>query len=87
MDANMREDYTGGPVAQSHCRTAPKQGNTMLKVIATVVRRSHIAHEDLVKAWEEVHAPHVVKMPYPLRYHITFFDSQQGDRDDRAPLA
>ena len=73
----MREAYTCGLVAQSHCRTATKQGDTMLKVIATVVRRPHISHEDLIKVWEEIHAPHVVKMAHPLRYHITFFDPRQ----------
>ena len=53
----------------------------MLKVIATVVRRANIPHEELVKVWEGVHAPHVVKMAQPLRYRITFFDPQQTPDD------
>ena len=53
----------------------------MLKVIATVTRRANIAHEELVKVWEKVHAPHVVKMAQPLRYRITFFDPQQTPDD------
>jgi hypothetical protein len=53
----------------------------MLKVIATVVRRSHISHEELVKVWEGIHAPHVVKMAHPLRYRVTFFDPQQTPED------
>jgi hypothetical protein len=53
----------------------------MLKVIATVARRANISHDELVKVWEGVHAPHVVKMAQPLRYHITFFDPQQTPHD------
>src|SRR5215510_1503964 len=53
----------------------------MLKVIATVVRRAHISHEELVKVWEEVHAPHVKKVAQPQRYRITFFDPQQTADD------
>ena len=49
----------------------------MLKVIATVVRRANISREELVKVWEGVHAPHVVKIAQPERYRITFFDAQQ----------
>jgi hypothetical protein len=49
----------------------------MLKVIATVVRRANISHEELVKVWERVHTPHVVKIAQPERYRITFFDAQQ----------
>lgn len=49
----------------------------MLKVIATVARRANVSHDELVKVWEQVHAPHVVKMANPLRYRITFFDPQQ----------
>lgn len=53
----------------------------MLKVIATVVRRAHISHAELVKVWEGVHAPHVVKIAQPERYRITFFDPQQTADD------
>lgn len=53
----------------------------MLKVIATVVRRANISHDELVKVWESVHAPHVVKMAQPLRYRITFFDERQEPYD------
>lgn len=53
----------------------------MLKVIATVVRRANISHEELVKVWEGVHAPHVVKLVQPLRYQITFFDQRQDLHD------
>ena len=53
----------------------------MLKVIATVVRRTNISHAELVKVWEGVHAPHVVKLAQPLRYRITFFDPQQTPDD------
>ena len=53
----------------------------MLKVIATVVRRAHLSHEELVKVWEGVHAPHVVKIAQPERYRITFFDPQQAVDD------
>ena len=49
----------------------------MLKIIATVVRRANISHEELIKVWEGVHAPHVVKIAQPERYRITFFDAQQ----------
>ena len=48
----------------------------MLKVIAIVVRRAPIAHAELVKVWEEVHAPHVKKIAQPERYRLTFFDPQ-----------
>ncbi len=53
----------------------------MLKVIATVVRRENISHAELVKIWEEVHAPHVVKIAQPKRYRITFFEPQQSSDD------
>jgi EthD domain-containing protein len=53
----------------------------MLKVIATVVRRANISHEELVKVWEEVHAPHVKKIAQPERYRVTFFDPQQAADD------
>jgi hypothetical protein len=53
----------------------------MLKVIAAVVRRANISHAELVKVWENVHAPHVVKMAQPLRYRITFFDPRQDSYD------
>lgn len=53
----------------------------MLKVIATVARRANVSHDELVKVWEQVHAPHVVKMANPLRYRITFFDPQQTPED------
>jgi hypothetical protein len=58
-----------------------KKGDTMLKVIATVVRRENISHAELVKIWEEVHAPHVVKIAQPKRYRITFFDPRQSSND------
>src|SRR5581483_4870232 len=53
----------------------------MLKVIATVVRRANVSHDELIKVWERVHAPHVVKTAQPLRYRITFFDPQQTPDD------
>src|ERR1043166_1035380 len=53
----------------------------MLKIIATVVRRANISHEELVKVWEGVHDPHVVKIARPERYRITFFDPQQTADD------
>jgi hypothetical protein len=53
----------------------------MLKVIATVVRQAHISHEELVKVWERVHAPHVKKIAQPERYRITFFDPRQAADD------
>lgn len=53
----------------------------MLKIIATVVRREGVTHDELVKVWEQVHAPHVIKMANPLRYRITFFDPQQTPED------
>ena len=53
----------------------------MFKVIATVVRRANISHEELIKVWEEVHAPHVKKIAQPERYRITFFDPQQAADD------
>jgi hypothetical protein len=53
----------------------------MFKVIATVVRRANISHEELVKVWEGVHAPHVKKIAQPERYRITFFDPQQTADD------
>jgi hypothetical protein len=53
----------------------------MLKVIATVVRRANISHEELIKVWEGVHAPHVKKVAQPERYRITFFDPRQAADD------
>jgi hypothetical protein len=53
----------------------------MLKMIATVVRRAHISHAELVKVWEGVHVPHVVKIVQPERYRITFFDPQEATDD------
>lgn len=53
----------------------------MLKVIATVVRRAHVSHAELLKAWEGVHAPHIVKIVQPERYRITFFDPQEAADD------
>lgn len=53
----------------------------MIKVLATVIRRPHVSHEELVKVWETVHAPHVVKIAQPERYRITFFD-QRAEEDD-----
>ncbi len=53
----------------------------MLKLIATVVRRANISHAELVKVWEGVHAPHVVKIAQPERYRITFFDPQEAADD------
>jgi hypothetical protein len=49
----------------------------MLKMIATVARRGHISHEELIRVWEGVHAPHVKKIARPEHYRITFFDPQQ----------
>ncbi|MGE0827464.1 MAG: EthD domain-containing protein [Candidatus Binatia bacterium] len=53
----------------------------MLKVIATVVRRANISHDELVNVWEKVHAPHVVKIAQPVHYRITFFDLQHTPDD------
>ncbi len=53
----------------------------MIKLLAAVVRREHISHAELVKVWEEVHAPHVVKIVKPERYRITFFDPQETSDD------
>jgi hypothetical protein len=53
----------------------------MFKVLATVVRRENISHAELVKVWQEVHAPHVVKIAKPERYRITFFDPQDTPDD------
>ena len=58
-----------------------QEGGSMLKVIATVVRRTNISHDELVKVWEGVHAPHVVKIAQPVHYRITFFDPQQTPDD------
>jgi hypothetical protein len=53
----------------------------MLKMIATVVRRANLSHEELVKVWEEIHALHVKKRAQPQRYRIPFFDPQQTPDD------
>jgi hypothetical protein len=53
----------------------------MIKLLAAVVRRENISHAELVKVWEEVHAPHVVKIVKPERYRITFFDEQNTPDD------
>ena len=53
----------------------------MYKILATVVRRENVSHEEIVKAWENVHAPHVVKIAKPERYRITFFDPRQAEDD------
>jgi hypothetical protein len=53
----------------------------MIKVRATVIRRPHVSHEELVKVWETVHAPHVVKIAQPERYRITFFDQCAAEDD------
>ena len=53
----------------------------MIKLLAAVVRRENISHGELVKVWEEVHAPHVVKIIKPERYRITFFDEQATPDD------
>ena len=58
-----------------------KKGGSMLKVMATVARRANVSHDELVKVWERVHAPHVVKIAKPVRYRITFFDPQQTPDD------
>lgn len=52
----------------------------MLKILATVIRRATVSHDELVKVWETVHAPHVVRIAKPERYRITFFD--QGEAND-----
>ena len=49
----------------------------MYKILATVVRRQNVSHEEIVKVWEHVHAPHVVKIAKPERYRITFFAPRQ----------
>ncbi len=51
----------------------------MLKILATVVRRAGVSHDELVKVWETIHAPHVVKIAKPERYRITFFDQREHD--------
>lgn len=47
----------------------------MLKMMVTVVRREQVSHEELVRVWEEIHAPHVNELLQPERYKITFFGS------------
>ena len=52
----------------------------MFKILATVIRRAAVSHDELVRVWETVHAPHVVRIAKPERYRITFFDqSEAGD--------
>ena len=53
----------------------------MLKILATVIRRATVSHDELIKVWETVHAPHVVKIAKPERYRITFFDQRDADDD------
>ena len=53
----------------------------MFKILATVIRRATVSHDELVRVWETVHAPHVVRIAKPERYRITFFD-QPGAGDD-----
>lgn len=53
----------------------------MFKVIATVARQAHVSHEELVKVWEGVHAPHVKQIAQPERYRITFFNPQRTADD------
>lgn len=53
----------------------------MYKILATVVRRENVTHEEIVKVWEHVHAPHVVKIAKPERYRITFFDPREAEDD------
>ncbi len=53
----------------------------MFKMTALVVRQAHVSHAELVRVWENVHAPHVVKIVRPERYRITFFDPQQTAYD------
>ncbi len=53
----------------------------MLKWTATVIRQEHVSHDELVRVWEHVDAPHVVKIAKPERYRITFFDPQDTPYD------
>ncbi len=53
----------------------------MFKILATVIRRATVSHDELVRVWETVHAPHVVKIAKPERYRITFFDQPGADAD------
>ena len=62
----------------------------MFKILATVIRRATVSHDELVRVWETVHAPHVVKIAKPERYRITFFDQPEADDEsdqasDQAP--
>ncbi|HJN52797.1 MAG: EthD domain-containing protein [Pseudomonadales bacterium] len=47
----------------------------MLKMMVTVVRRAEVSHQELVRAWEEIHAPHILKLWQPERYKISLFGS------------
>ena len=53
----------------------------MFKILATVIRRATVSHDELVRVWETVHAPHVVKIAKPERYRITFFDQPGADAE------
>ena len=53
----------------------------MFKILATVIRRAAVSHDELVRVWETVHAPHVVKIAKPERYRITFFDQPGADAE------
>ena len=62
----------------------------MFKILATVIRRATVSHDELVRVWETVHAPHVVKIAKPERYRITFFEQPEagdepGQASDQAP--
>lgn len=59
----------------------------MLKFMGAVRRLDHISHDELVHAWEHIHAPHVVSLVKPERYRITFFDppSDSANADSRPP--
>lgn len=62
----------------------------MFKILATVIRRATVSHDELVRVWETVHAPHVLKIAKPERYRITFFDqpgadAEPGQASDQAP--
>ena len=46
----------------------------MLKFMATVQRLDNVSHDELVHAWEHIHAPHIVDLAKPERYRLTFFD-------------
>ena len=59
----------------------------MLKFMATVQRLDHVSHDELVHAWENLHAPHIVELVKPERYRITFFDPVANSEDQPDGMA